>query len=85
MQPASAELKQKWTKRRGPNIQQLTSSQLSEEYMKLGKIKLELYTTERENSLRRRQREDIFELEKKELKLDVQLREMEIEKFKQSL
>ncbi|KAG5873421.1 hypothetical protein JTB14_015921 [Gonioctena quinquepunctata] len=86
MQPTSAELKQKWAKRRRPNIQQLTSSQLSEEYMKLAKIKLELYTTVEENSSRGRQREeDIFELEKKKLKLDVQLREMEIEKFKQSL
>lgn len=54
--------------------------------MKLAKIKLDLYTAEKENSIRRRQKdEEIFELEKKKLKLDIEIRELEIEKLKQGL
>lgn len=65
-------LKPMWTKRRRPAVQQLTSSQLSEEYLQLAKIKQECYEAERAGILKRNQHnEEIFELQKKKLLLEI--------------
>lgn len=79
----SSSLKTTWTKRRRPAIQQHSSSKLAEEYSQLAKIKHECFEEEKKNIMLRRSREEqIFELEKKKLKLDIEIREQEFKKIK---
>ncbi|VEN37327.1 unnamed protein product [Callosobruchus maculatus] len=64
--PNSAPLVNRWPKGRRPNIQQLPSIQLFDEYGKLAKLKLEYYEIEKENALRRREQKkyvSLFEAE----------------------
>ncbi|KAG5867946.1 hypothetical protein JTB14_020466 [Gonioctena quinquepunctata] len=63
----SEPLEHERSKRRRPNIQQLNSSQLSEEYLKLAKLKQEYYENEKEMSIRRREkRKNYLKLKKKQ-------------------
>lgn len=78
-------MKNNWTKRRRPGIQQLSSSELSEEYLKLAKIRSDLYEAEKENMTRRREREEIiFQLQKRKLELEIEQKELENKKLKQT-
>lgn len=79
-------LKDTWTKRRRPAIQQLSSSKLSEEYLALATVKRECFLLEKENMQSKRQRDDeIFELEKQKLLLDIKIKEHELHKYESNI
>lgn len=84
-QPLSKELRHEWTKRRRPTIQQLTSSQLTEEYAKLAKIKQEVFENEKENAKEKMKRDEIiFKLRKRKLELEIKQKIIEIKKIKRA-
>ncbi|CAG9773628.1 unnamed protein product [Ceutorhynchus assimilis] len=81
--PVAAQLKQGCTKRRRPNMGQLSSSQLTDEYVKLGQIKMEYFEAEKKNAARHNERqEELFQLQKRKLNLEIAIKEEELKKIK---
>nr|CAH7741828.1 unnamed protein product [Callosobruchus chinensis] len=75
----SKELQHNWTTRRRPKVQQLPSSKLAEEYLELAKVKIDLFTKEKESLVNRERREEeLLNLKKRKLQLDIRLTEMEL-------
>ncbi|CAH1109753.1 unnamed protein product [Psylliodes chrysocephalus] len=78
--------KNRWSNRRRPAIKNQTSSQLAEEYTKLANIKSEVWEIDKENKLmEQKQKQELFILQKKNLLLDIELKELQIKKIKSEI
>lgn len=71
-----------WFKRRRPVLKQ-SSSKLEEEYSDLCKVKMNTYKLHEQQMKSQENRdEEIFNLKKKKLLLDIEIKEIELKKLK---